>query len=306
MIANGAAPAIGVRGLTKDYGRGRGVFDVSLEVAAGEVLGFLGPNGAGKTVTMRHLMGFVKPQRGTVEVLGHDCFRERPAVQARLGYLPGESSCMREMTARAFLDLMAGMRGMRDRSRMLELVDMFGLDLRARIGGMSKGNRQKVAIVAAFMARPDVLLLDEPTSGLDPLMQERFLDLVAQERTRGAAVLLSSHIFEEVGRACDRVAFIRAGRVAMTCTMDEVRSMRGRGYTVEFASAQERSRWELTHGAEPAAGDARGIELRDVRDVNGLIGELSAYDVAAVTSREQTLEELFLHLYEGADPSRQG
>ena len=106
---------------------------------------------------------------------------------------------MREMTARAFLDLMAGMRGMRDRSRMLELVDMFGLDLRARIGGMSKGNRQKVAIVAAFMARPDVLLLDEPTSGLDPLMQERFLDLVAQERARGAAVLLSSHIFEEVG-----------------------------------------------------------------------------------------------------------
>ena len=305
MIANGAAPAIGVRGLTKDYGRGRGVFDVSLEVAAGEVLGFLGPNGAGKTVTMRHLMGFVKPQRGTVEVLGHDCFRERPAVQARLGYLPGESSCMREMTARAFLDLMAGMRGMRDRSRMLELVDMFGLDLRARIGGMSKGNRQKVAIVAAFMARPDVLLLDEPTSGLDPLMQERFLDLVAEERARGAAILLSSHIFEEVGRACDRVAFIRAGRVAMTCTMDEVRSMRGRGYTVEFSSARERSRWELAHGNGPAKGSSRTVELRDVHDVNALIRELSSYDVAAITSREQTLEELFLHLYEGGEPSGQ-
>ena len=304
MTANGTAPAISVRGLTKDYGRGRGVFDVSLEVAAGEVLGFLGPNGAGKTVTMRHLMGFVRPQKGTAEVLGYDCFRERPSVQAHLGYLPGENSCMREMTAQSFLDLMAGMRGMRDRSRMLELADIFGLDFRARIGGMSKGNRQKVAIVAAFMARPDVLLLDEPTSGLDPLMQERFLDLVEQERARGAAILLSSHIFEEVGRACDRVAFIRAGRVAMTCTMDEVRSMRGRGYTVEFSSARERSRWELAHGEGPAEGEARSVEIRDVRDVNALIRELSSYDVAAITSREQTLEELFLHLYEGGESSR--
>ena len=304
-MVNASAPAICARGLTKDYGRGRGVFDVNLEVAAGEVLGFLGPNGAGKTVTMRHLMGFIKPQKGTVEILGHDCFCARSQVQACLGYLPGENACMQEMTARSFLDLMAGMRGMRDRSRMRELVDVFDLDLGARIGGMSKGNRQKVAIVAAFMARPDVLLLDEPTSGLDPLMQERFLDLVEEERTRGVAILLSSHIFEEVGRACDRVAFIRAGRVAMTCAMDEVRSMRSRGYTIEFSSARERSRWELAHGKEPAKGEARGVELRDVRDVNALIRELSSYDVASVTSGEQTLEELFLHLYEGDEPSGQ-
>lgn len=304
-MVNASAPAICARGLTKDYGRGRGVFDVNLEVAAGEVLGFLGPNGAGKTVTMRHLMGLIKPQKGTVEILGHDCFCARPQVQACLGYLPGENACMQEMTARSFLDLMAGMRDMRDRSRMRELVDVFDLDLGARIGGMSKGNRQKVAIVAAFMARPDVLLLDEPTSGLDPLMQERFLDLVEEERTRGVAILLSSHIFEEVGRACDRVAFIRAGRVAMTCAMDEVRSMRSRGYTIEFSSARERSRWGLAHGNEPAKGEARGVELHDVRDVNALIRELSSYDVASVTSREQTLEELFLHLYEGDEPSGQ-
>lgn len=304
-MANTSAPAIFVRGLTKDYGRGRGVFDVNLEVRAGEALGFLGPNGAGKTVTMRHLMGFVRPQRGTVEILGHNCFWERPQVQASLGYLPGENACMQEMTARSFLDLMAGMRGMRDRARMMELVDVFDLDLGARIGGMSKGNRQKVAIVAAFMARPDVFLLDEPTSGLDPFMQERFLDLVEEERARGAAILLSSHIFEEVGRACDRVAFIRAGRVVMTCTMDEVRSMRGRGYTVEFANVRERTRWELAHGNESANGSDRAVELRDVHDVNALIRELSSYDVAEVTSRAQTLEELFLHLYEGDELSGQ-
>ncbi|WP_273384455.1 ABC transporter ATP-binding protein [Enorma phocaeensis] len=304
-MPNTSAPAICVRGLTKDYGRGRGVFDVNLEVDAGEVLGFLGPNGAGKTVTMRHLMGFVRPQRGTAEILGHNCFWERPQVQVSLGYLPGENACMKEMAARSFLDLLAEMRGMRDHARMMELVDVFGLDLGARIGGMSKGNRQKVAIVAAFMARPDVLLLDEPTSGLDPLMQERFLDLVEEERARGAAILLSSHIFEEVGRACDRVAFIRAGRVVMTCTMDEVRSMRGRGYTVEFANVRERTRWELAHGNESANGSDRAVELRDVRDVNALIRELSSYDVAEVTSRAQTLEELFLHLYEGDELSGQ-
>lgn len=306
MMACGAGPAVCVRGLTKDYGRGRGIFDIDFEVAPGEVLGFLGPNGAGKTTTMRHLMGFVRPQEGSAEIFGHDCFRERSRVQAHLGYLPGENVCMQEMTARSFLELMAGMRGMRDRSRMLELADAFGLDLGARIGGMSKGNRQKAAIVAAFMARPDVLLLDEPTSGLDPLMQERFLDLVAEERARGAAILLSSHIFEEVARACDRVAFIRAGRMAMTCTMDEVRSMRGRSYTVEFSSARERLRWELAHGGDPAREGARDVELRDVRDANALIRDLASYDVAAVTSHEQTLEELFLHLYEDDESSWQG
>lgn len=300
MTVNGAGPAICARGLTKDYGRGRGVFGVNLEVAPGEVLGFLGPNGAGKTVTMRHLMGFVRPQEGTVEVLGYDCFRERPAVQAHLGYLPGENACMREMTARSFLDLMAGIRGMRDRSRMGELADAFKLDLDARIGGMSKGNRQKVAIVSAFMARPDVLLLDEPTSGLDPLMQERFLALVAEERARGAAILLSSHIFEEAERACDRVVFIRAGRVAMECSMADVRARRGRAYVVEFANAAERDRWARSRGVEPSGGTV--AELRNVTDVNGLIRGLAPFDVVSLSSREQTLEELFFGLYEGDGP----
>lgn len=204
---------------------------------------------------------------------------------------------MREMTARSFLDLMVGMRGMRDRSRMRELADTLELDLRARIGGMSKGNRQKVAIVSAFMARPDVLLLDEPTSGLDPLMQERFLGLVAEERARGAAILLSSHIFEETERACDRVVFIRAGRVAMECSMTDVRARRGRAYVVEFANAAERDRWARSQGVEPS-GEAV-TELRNVTDVNGLIRSLAPFDVVSLSSREQTLEELFLGLYEG-------
>lgn len=291
--------AVRVRGLTKDYGRGRGVFGVDLAVAPGEVLGFLGPNGAGKTVTMRHLMGLVRPQAGSAEILGYDCFRERSAVQSRLGYLPGENACMREMTAGAFLRLLADMRGLRDRGRMQELCDLFDLDFRARIGGMSKGNRQKVAIVAAFMARPDVLLLDEPTSGLDPLMQERFLNLVAEERARGAAVLLSSHIFEEIERACDRVAFIRSGRVAMEGSMPDIRTRRGRSYIVEFASAEERRRWERDQGNAAGEGNGVVVELQNVTDVSGLIRGLAPFEVVGLASREQTLEELFLGLYEG-------
>ena len=295
-MVNASAPAICVRGLTKDYGRGRGVFDVNLEVRAGEALGFLGPNGAGKTVTMRHLMGLIKPQKGTVQILGHDCFRERPRVQARLGYLPGENVCMQEMTARSFLDLMAGMRDLRDRSRMRELVDVFDLDLGARIGGMSKGNRQKVAIVAAFMARPDVLLLDEPTSGLDPLMQERFLDLVAKERERGAAILLSSHIFEEIGRACDRVAFIRAGKLAAVEHMDDVRKSRKRVFAVTFADAAARERYVAAHPAVTAHGTA-SVEATVGGDLDAFVKDLAAYEIVDLTAREQTLEELFMHLY---------
>lgn len=292
-------PAIAVVGLTKDYGKGRGVFGIDLEVGRGEVLGFLGPNGAGKTVTLRHLMGFVRPQKGKAEILGLDCFRDRPAVQRRLGYLPGENVCMGELQAREFLSLMASMRGLDDHRRMHELMEVFELDSRARIATMSKGNRQKVAIVNALMAKPDVLLLDEPTSGLDPLMQERFMALITEERDRGAAILLSSHVFEEVERACDRVAFIRNGRIVLTCSMNEVRAKRSKAYVVTFASREEKNRWQASNarfGGRPI-GD-RSVELDAVQSANELIRSLSERDVEDLSVRSQTLEGLFLHLYE--------
>ena len=218
--------AIELRGLKKDYGNGRGVFGVSFAVERGEVFGFLGPNGAGKTVTMRNLMGFIRPDEGTACIGGLDCFRERARIQERTGYLPGEISCMDEMTGGAFLEFMARMKRMRSRTRMHELMELFELDPSRKVRKMSKGNKQKVGLVCAFMAEPDVVLLDEPTSGLDPLMQNRFIELVQQERERGTTVFLSSHIFEEVERTCDRVAFIRAGKLAAVDRMD-VRHRRG-------------------------------------------------------------------------------
>ncbi len=210
-------PAISVKGLTKDYGANRGVFGLSFEVAPGEVFGYLGPNGAGKTVTMRHLMGFIRPQTGTAEIAGMPCFERREQIQARIGYLPGEIAFMDEMTGSAFLAFMARMRGYARRgaehARMRELVELFELDPGRKIRKMSKGTKQKIGLVCAFMGRPDILLLDEPTSGLDPLMQARFIELLLEEKRRGATVFLSSHMLEEAERTCDRVAFIRNGRL---------------------------------------------------------------------------------------------
>ena len=202
-------PAIAIEGLKKDYGSGRGVFGVSFAVERGEVFGFLGPNGAGKTVTMRNLMGFIRPDEGTVNINGLNCFSQRARIQEHLGYLPGEIACMDEMTGTAFLEFMARMKKLRDRTRMEQLIEYFELDPARRIRKMSKGTKQKVGLVCAFMASPDIVLLDEPTSGLDPLMQSRFIDLVLEEKRRGTTILLSSHLFEEVERTCDRVAFIR-------------------------------------------------------------------------------------------------
>lgn len=214
-------PIIQLDRATKDYGGGRGVFDLSFAVGRGEVVGFLGANGAGKSVTMRLLMGFVRPGAGRVAIAGRDCFAERAAIQRIVGYLPGELACPADMTGAAFLDFMAAMGGDRDRRRRDRLTDFFELDPTVRIRSMSKGTRQKVGIVAAFMHGPAVLLLDEPTSGLDLLMQRRFVELVRAEKRRGATILLSSHVLGEVEGTCDRALFVRSGRLTSeACAAD--------------------------------------------------------------------------------------
>lgn len=286
---------IEINGLTKDYGSGRGVFDVSFAVEQGEVFGFLGPNGAGKTVTMRNLMGFVRPDAGTVAINGMDCFGSREKIQKRLGYLPGEIAFMDEMTGTKFLEFMARMKKLCDRTRMHELVELFELDPARKIRKMSKGTKQKVGLVCAFMTKPDIVLLDEPTSGLDPLMQSRFIDLVLAEKRRGATVLLSSHLFEEVERTCDRVAFIRSGKIAAVERMDDVRTSRKRIFAVTFAADAERERYMIAHPEAQQVGPA--VEVSVAGAMDGFVKDLATYDVADLAAREQSLEELFLHLY---------
>lgn len=300
QTASSASAVIELRDLTKDYGNGRGAFGVSFAVKRGEVFGFLGPNGAGKTVTMRNLMGFIRPDGGTASINGLECFSQRARIQELLGYLPGEIACMDDMTGTAFLEFMARMKGLRNRSRMRELVEYFELDAARKIRKMSKGTKQKVGLVCAFMASPDILLLDEPTSGLDPLMQSRFIDLVLEEKRRGATILLSSHLFEEVERTCDRVAFIRAGRLAAVESMDDVRRSRKRMFAITFADAAARDRYALDHNDVLAQGIA-SAETAVSGSIDNFVKDLAAYDIVDLTAREQTLEELFMHLYGNAD-----
>ena len=302
----GNAPAIALHGVTKDYGHGRGVFGLTLDVAPGETMGFLGANGAGKTVTMRTLMGFIKSGSGTATIAGLDCFRDRARIQAQVGYLPGEVTCPEDMRGRDFLAYVADMKGLRhgkgsaERARIDDLIDRFELDPSARIGQMSKGTKQKVAIVAAFMGGPRVLLLDEPTSGLNPVMQDRFVELVAEERQHGATILLSSHMFAEVERTCDRVAFIRAGHLRGVRSMDEVRTARKHAFDVTFVSIEEATRYQSAHPACTAAVGSPALTVEVSASVDAFIKDLAGYRVAGLASREQTLEDLFRHIYEDA------
>lgn len=290
------AIAIELQGLSKDYGRGRGVFDVSLTVYRGEVFGFLGPNGAGKTTTMRHLMGFIKPGLGTATINGLDCFSKRATIQRTLGYLPGEIACMDEMSGTDFLEFMARMKGLVSRKRLHELTDYFELDPLRKIRKMSKGTKQKIGLVCAFMGNPDLLLLDEPTSGLDPLMQSRFIDLVLEEKKRGTTIFLSSHLFEEVERTCDKVAFIREGRMVAVESMEQVRKSRKRVYLIRFNDARERARYAAMHPDAQNRGDA-SVEVVVSGGTDAFVKDLALYAVTDLAAREQTLEELFLHLY---------
>jgi len=206
---------IKVKNLTKDYGRQRGCFDVSFSVLKGEVFGFLGPNGAGKTTAIRHLLGFSKPQSGGCEILGLDCWKEPHKVQEHIGYIPGEIAFPSNMNGWQYIKKIAEMRGLKDLSRAEELCEYFQLAAGGEMKRMSKGMKQKVALVIAFMHDSDIIILDEPTSGLDPLMQERFCELILKEKARGKTILMSSHMFDEIEKTCDRVAIIRHGKLVV-------------------------------------------------------------------------------------------
>lgn len=264
---------IQIENLTRDYGKGKGVFDLSFHIDHGEVFGFLGPNGAGKTTTIRHLMGFLKPTAGKCTIDGLDCWKKREKIQAKLGYIPGEISFFDDMTGTEFLQFMAKYRKIGKDNRQRELTRRFDLDPKGKIKKMSKGMKQKLGIVAAFMHDPDILLLDEPTSGLDPLMQNCFIELIAEEKKRGKTILLSSHIFEEVEKTCDRIGIIRQGKLVVTDTVETLCERHVRSYTVTL---------ETENLASAFAKDFGGV-----------------CDGAMVTVKaKQNLEEIFMHYYE--------
>lgn len=272
---------IKVERLVRDYGGGKGVFDVSFHVDQGEAFGFLGPNGAGKTTTIRHLMGFLKPASGECSINGLDCWRERDKVQAKLGYIPGEISFFEDLSGTEFLKFIAEYRKIGIQNRREELLERFELDPRNKIKKMSKGMKQKLGIVAAFMHDPDILILDEPTSGLDPLMQNRFIDLIAEEKKHGKTILMSSHMFEEVERTCDRIGIIRKGRMVAVDAAAALRERHTRSYTVTLESE--------------SAAEAFAIDFNGTR--NGL---------KVTVTTKQSLEEIFMNYYGGEKHDEHG
>lgn len=294
--------AIELSHITKDYGNNRGVFDVSFTVKTGEVFGFLGPNGAGKTTTIRQLLGFIRPESGQALIQGMDCFSDAPRIQNLLGYLPGEIAFMDDMKGLEFIRFAAGMRGLKSLDRARKLMERFELDPSGKIKKMSKGMKQKIGIVCAFMADPQILVLDEPTSGLDPLMQNRFVDLILEEKTRGKTILMSSHIFEEVERTCDRTAIIRQGRIVDIADMEKLGKNRKRIFEVSFSDPQ----YALAFSREfPDCTVKRNQVCVNVSsDMDGFVKLLSRYTVKDLKMRTQTLEELFMHFYGGEDHAK--
>lgn len=290
---------IDAKGLTKSFGRARALNGLDLRVEKGHVHGFLGPNGAGKSTTIRILLGLLRADGGTAEVLGGDPWRDLVDLHRRLAYVPGDVSLWPGMSGGEAIDLLGALRGGLDERRRGELVERFDLDPTKRGRQYSKGNRQKVAIVAALASNVELLILDEPTSGLDPLMENVFQDVIGETRARGTSVLLSSHILAEAESLADRISIIRDGRIARTGTLTE---LRGHARTSLHAT--------LGHVPEPR----ELATLRDVRldgdrlsatvDADG-IGDamtlLVPYGLSSLTVEPPSLESLFLELYE-SDP----
>ena len=225
---------INVEHLTKDYGYGRGVFDVSIKVHKGECYGYLGPNGAGKSTTIRHIMGFSKTSVGKVQIFGEETFGNTDKILEKVGYLPGEPALPLYMTGWEFLHMMEEMRGNKNEEMLNHLIDIFKLDPSLSIKSMSLGDKRKLAVVSAFMNDPDVLILDEPTSGLDPIMQKVFIDFVIEEKKRGKTILLSSHIFSEVDATCDTISIIKDGKHVSTFKANDLKNMDNQTYILHF------------------------------------------------------------------------
>ncbi len=288
---------IEINHITKDYGNKRGIFDVSFTVKKGEVLGFLGPNGSGKTTTIRQLMGFIKPDHGEVKILGLDCFEKANLVQKELGYLPGEIAFMEEMTGFEFIKFIAQMKNIKDMKKAEELMTFLELDARGKMKRMSKGMKQKIGLVIAFMQDSPILILDEPTSGLDPLMQNKFVELIQRSKKEGKTILMSSHIFEEVEHTCDRVVMIKEGSIVAAETMDNLKRNRQKHYEIHFNKESDAIKFAEQY--DSCQRDQKQVILTLKGHTNELLQDLSQYDIRDFNARPQSLEELFLHYYGG-------
>ena len=296
---------IEVSHLTKDYGFGRGVFDVNIHVDQGEVLGFLGPNGAGKSTTIRHLMGFSKPGKGSTKIFGKETFSRYYEILNHVGYIPGEVALPAGLTGWQFIRMMQDLQKVKNEAGLKEMLELFELDdlsLKGDVKRMSLGVKRKLAVVTAFMSDPEVLILDEPTSGLDPVMQETFVDLIHKEKARGKTILLSSHIFSEIDNTCDRIAIIKDGKIVSEFVADDLKHASRKYYTVDFKNEEEKKKFlaekDAISSLELIREQPSEIFIAvDDKDLNAAIALLSPLDVESFDNRKESLEDYFMKFY---------
>lgn len=288
---------IETKDLTVYYGKHRGIVDVDLTVEKGEVFGFLGPNGAGKTTTQRVLLDVIRPTSGRATVFGLDCQEQSVAVQKRVGYLPGELALYGNMRASEFFEMYEYLRAANSsKGYWRELADRLDLDTGRKIREFSRGNKQKVGVVAAFMSRPDLLILDEPTGGLDPLVQQTVLEMVRETKADGRTVFFSSHILPEVQAICDRVAIIRAGRIVATQRVEDLVTQRMKRLSLIFPDPPPVGTFDL-EGVSELERTAHTVMLEVTENLPRVLSAAANYQVSDIETHNVSLEEIFLAYY---------
>lgn len=295
-----AEPVIKVSHLTKDYGQNRGVFDINFEVHKGEVFGFIGTNGSGKTTTIRQMMGFIKPNHGTSTINGLDSWQHSTEIMNHVSYVPGEIAFPSLASGTDFLKLQAEYLGVKDTTYMNHVIKMLQLDPSANLKRMSKGMKQKTAIVAALMGDKDILILDEPTTGLDPLMRDTFLELIKEEKAKGRTIFMSSHIFEEIEEVCDRVAMIKDGKILDIIDLWQIRHWKTKIFYLTFKSNEDlvsfANEW---HNVENI--DQNGLKCKitmATSDVDKFFKTLKNYQIKSLREEHFTLEQYFKQTYQ--------
>lgn len=289
---------IEIENLTKDYGRGRGIFGVNLTINQGEMVGFVGTNGSGKTTTIRNILGYVKPTSGSVKVNGLSSWENSSEIAKWVGYVPGEIAFPDLPTGIDFLKCQAEFYGLKDMGYANELIQRLQLDPRANLKRMSKGMKQKTALVAALMNDAPIIILDEPTTGLDPLMRVTFLDIIKREHEKGKTIFMSSHLFEELETTCDRVALIDSGKIVDVADMNEIRNRPVKDFKIEFTNSADYEKFKkIGYEIPRLQPEYNQVTIKiNVEQTGELLGALKGYNVKFISELPYTLEKHFKNI----------
>lgn len=290
---------INTQNLTKFYGKSRGIEDVNITVDKGDIFGFLGPNGAGKSTTIRTLLDFIRPSSGSASIFGLDCQRDTVKIKKRIGYIPGDFGLYGNMTGWKFLEYFGRVRGGYDAEAAKMYARKLDIKLDRKMKEYSRGMRQKVAIIQAFMNNPDLVVMDEPTTGLDPLVQQTFMEMLVDDMGRGTTIFMSSHVLSEVEKVCNRLAIIKNGRIATEEKVEDLRKKYGNVVQVKFADAVSPDVFRIP-GVQGLTQQNGHIRMTVTDNMEELLGEFSRHKVVDISIHQMTLEEIFMHYYEGA------